>query len=194
MKTARLLNWDLCETPYTALADRVLWYDGDETLTSKQLTHRALTGGVISNCTTVTKMTNDVQKYNELVPKSERISVKTELKDWTQQWVLPEEYQSVNLSELLEARLVAHLENVPHNQHKLYVRTYLHEVKLYHQHDLMDFLLVIHYIVETLTKKNQVWGVGRGSSVASFILFLLRAHDVDSVKYELNVTDFLRET
>jgi DNA polymerase III alpha subunit len=48
------------------------------------------------------------------------------------------------------------------------------------------------YIIDTMRKNNIVWGVGRGSSVASYILYLLGVHKVDSVKYNLHIEEFLK--
>ena len=43
-----------------------------------------------------------------------------------------------------------------------------------------------------LHDKNVLWGVGRGSSVASYALFLIGVHKIDSVKYDLDWREFLR--
>jgi DNA polymerase III alpha subunit len=43
-----------------------------------------------------------------------------------------------------------------------------------------------------MKERNIVWGVGRGSSVASYVLFLIGTHKVDSVKYELDFNEFLK--
>jgi len=47
-------------------------------------------------------------------------------------------------------------------------------------------------MVDTFRKNNVVWGVGRGSSVSSYVLYLLGVHRVDSIKYKLNINEFLR--
>jgi DNA polymerase III alpha subunit len=39
---------------------------------------------------------------------------------------------------------------------------------------------------------NIIWGVGRGSSVASYVLYLLEVHRVDSMYYNLDIREFLR--
>jgi DNA polymerase III alpha subunit len=48
------------------------------------------------------------------------------------------------------------------------------------------------YVVDTLRANNVVWGVGRGSSVASYVLFIIGVHKIDSVKYDLDWREFLR--
>jgi len=37
-----------------------------------------------------------------------------------------------------------------------------------------------------------IWGVGRGSSVASFVLYKLGVHRINSLHYNLDVGEFLR--
>ena len=48
------------------------------------------------------------------------------------------------------------------------------------------------YIIDTLRENNIVWGVGRGSSVSSYMLYLIGVHKVDSIKYNLNINEFIR--
>jgi len=48
------------------------------------------------------------------------------------------------------------------------------------------------YFVDTLRKHNILWGVGRGSSVSSYILYLIGIHRIDSIKYNLNIGEFLK--
>lgn len=47
------------------------------------------------------------------------------------------------------------------------------------------------YFVDTCTANKIVWGVGRGSSVASYVLYLIGVHRVDSLRYNLNFSEFL---
>ena len=67
-----------------------------------------------------------------------------------------------------------------------------YELDLFKSHAMMDVLQFLKYMVDTLRKNNIVWGVGRGSSVASYVLYLLGVHKVDSIKYDLDPTEFLR--
>jgi DNA polymerase III alpha subunit len=67
------------------------------------------------------------------------------------------------------------------------------ELELFIQHDMLDLLFYLKYLVDTMRKNNILWGVGRGSSVASYILFLLGVHKIDSIKYNLDIKEFLKE-
>ena len=66
------------------------------------------------------------------------------------------------------------------------------ELELFIQHNMMDLLYYLKYLVDTMRENNIVWGVGRGSSVASYVLYLLGVHKVDSIKYELDIKEFLK--
>jgi DNA polymerase III alpha subunit len=48
------------------------------------------------------------------------------------------------------------------------------------------------YIVDTLRANNIVWGVGRGSSVASYVLHLIGVHKIDSIKYSIPIEEFFK--
>jgi DNA polymerase-3 subunit alpha len=66
------------------------------------------------------------------------------------------------------------------------------ELDLYTKHGMLDLLYVMQYIVDTLRQNNIVWGVGRGSSVASYVLFLIGVHKIDPIKYELPIDEFFK--
>jgi DNA polymerase III alpha subunit len=66
------------------------------------------------------------------------------------------------------------------------------ELEVYKKRGLLNLLRFLMYLVDTMKKRNIVWGVGRGSSVASYVLFLLGVHKVDSIKYELDFKEFLK--
>ena len=66
------------------------------------------------------------------------------------------------------------------------------ELTEYKARNLFPVLQMLIYIIDTMRKNNIVWGVGRGSSVASYILYLMGVHKVDSVKYNLHIKEFLK--
>jgi len=43
-----------------------------------------------------------------------------------------------------------------------------------------------------MRNNHVIWGVGRGSSVASYVLYKLGVHRIDSLFYDLSVDEFLR--
>jgi DNA polymerase III alpha subunit len=57
---------------------------------------------------------------------------------------------------------------------------------------MIGLLKYIKYLVDTMREHKIVWGVGRGSSVASYALYLIGVHKIDSVKYGLDINEFLK--
>jgi len=55
------------------------------------------------------------------------------------------------------------------------------ELILFQDRDMFILLKYLKYLVDTMRKNNIVWGVCRGSSEASFILFLLGIHKINSL-------------
>jgi len=66
------------------------------------------------------------------------------------------------------------------------------ELVEYEKRNLIVLLKQMKYIVDTLRKNNIVWGVGRGSSVASYVLHLLGVHKIDSIKYDIPLNEFFK--
>ena len=57
---------------------------------------------------------------------------------------------------------------------------------------MTNVLRYMVYLVNFMRENNIVWGVGRGSSVASYVLYLIGVHRIDSIQYGLDWREFLR--
>lgn len=66
------------------------------------------------------------------------------------------------------------------------------EMDLYEERDLIPLLQLMMYLVNYFRENDVVWGVGRGSSVASYVLFLIGVHKIDPLKYGLSIDQFLK--
>lgn len=66
------------------------------------------------------------------------------------------------------------------------------ELELYKKYDLINVLKYLKYLVEIMRENKIVWGVGRGSCVSSYCLFLLGVHKIDSLKYNLPINEFFK--
>lgn len=66
------------------------------------------------------------------------------------------------------------------------------ELLLYLEKDLIELLKYLKYLVDTMRKYNIIWGVGRGSSVSSYVLYLIGVHKIDSIFFDLPIDEFLR--
>jgi hypothetical protein len=66
------------------------------------------------------------------------------------------------------------------------------EMDLFEARGLIPVLRLIFMLVDHFRRNNIVWGVGRGSSVASYVLFRIGVHRVDALKYQLDIHEFLK--
>jgi DNA polymerase III alpha subunit len=97
------------------------------------------------------------------------------------QWFMPKDY-CPNLVEMLYGMC-----STPEQTERV-----SKELELFIQHGMYDLLHYLKYLVDTMRENNIVWGVGRGSSVASYVLYLIGVHKVDSLKYDLDIHEFLK--
>jgi DNA polymerase III alpha subunit len=67
-----------------------------------------------------------------------------------------------------------------------------HELLLYQEYNMFDYLRYMKFLVDTMSNNGVIWGVGRGSSVASYVLYKLGVHKIDSLYYDLDPHEFLR--
>jgi len=72
-----------------------------------------------------------------------------------------------------------------------YERAY-EELKEFDERGMYNLLRYMIYLVDFMRENNIVWGVGRGSSVASYVLYLIGVHRIDSIQYGLDWREFLR--
>lgn len=98
-------------------------------------------------------------------------------------WFMPSEYRNMDIEEYLTNQC-------PKDNYERLNK----ELEEYRKRNLLDLLRQMKYIVDILRENNIIWGVGRGSSVASYVLFLLGVHKIDSVKYNLPLEEFFKET
>lgn len=97
-------------------------------------------------------------------------------------WHMPAKYQDMDIA--------AHVLNLCENQEEL--QRCGHELLMYQERNLFDLLRYLSYLVDVMKTNNVIWGVGRGSSVASFVLYKLGVHRINSMYYELEPEEFLR--
>lgn len=97
-------------------------------------------------------------------------------------WHMPNEYQQLDIA--------AHVLGLCDNESEL--QRCGQELLLYQERNLFDLLRYLKYLVDVMQQNNVIWGVGRGSSVASHVLYKLGVHRIDSLHYNLDVNEFLR--
>jgi len=100
------------------------------------------------------------------------------------EWNMPDQYKNLDVQDYID-KLHPNL----NASQWIRVREELHEFETRNLKDLLRFLI---YFVDQLRLHNVIYGVGRGSSIASYVLFLLGVHRIDSYKYNLDIKEFLK--
>ena len=88
-------------------------------------------------------------------------------------WHMPQQYQTMDIAK--------HVLDLCKNETEL--QRCGHELLLYQERNLFDLLRYLKYLVDVMTEHQLIWGVGRGSSVSSYVLYKLDVHRIDSMFY-----------
>lgn len=141
----------------------------------------------------VTSITAAIDQYNRFadIPVSTPTDADYQLAPV--RFFLPAKYRQLKVIEYTEELLVADLQHLPRAQQVEYVDRYDEEMEWFLSHKKQDMLRMLVYVVDTLEANSIPWGVGRGSSVSSYILYLIGVHDIHPIKYGLDWREFLRD-
>lgn len=139
----------------------------------------------------IVNITNEVTKFENLtgfnfIPASSiNNNLTVEEFDHNNQamWSMPIEYQNFDVESYCYDKCTTDEELLRVHE----------EITAFKQHGLMQVLQWFKYFVDTCNSNNVVWGVGRGSSVSSFVLFLLDVNLINPIKYNLDWREFLRD-
>ena len=124
--------------------------------------------------------------YSDFAPLREYALIGANLEqfDYRNQntWHMPKEYTKLDIAQwvLNQCTTDAELQRVAD------------ELTLFQERDLFDLLRWLKYFVDTMRANKVVWGVGRGSSVASYVLYLIGVHKINSMYYDLDISEFLK--
>lgn len=131
-----------------------------------------------------TKLTNALVGYEAFVDYTISDQTIEEFdKNNQNEWFMPDEYKELDIAKHV-------LDLCGNNQAEL--QRCGEELLMFQDRDLFDLLRYLKYLVDMMEIHNVIWGVGRGSSVASFVLYKLRVHRVNSMYYDLTIDEFLR--
>jgi DNA polymerase III alpha subunit len=125
----------------------------------------------------------DLQKIPHLIqyePSSQ--TVKEFDEELRNKWFIPDEYRDFDIAKFVLDQCANEAE----------LQRAGEELLLYQERDMFMLLRYLKYLVDTMRKHNIVWGVGRGSSVSSFVLYLIGIHKINSLYYDLSIHEFLK--
>jgi DNA polymerase III alpha subunit len=145
-----------------------------------------LTNVVVDPSINLEKLVRYVDRPESLLTWSFPYNTETSVPEFhaTQQmmWHMPDEYKQLDIA--------AHILGLCESETEL--QRCGQELLLYQERDLFNLLKYLKYLVDVMKQNNVIWGVGRGSSVASYVLYKLGVHRIDSMYYNLDVNEFLR--
>ena len=98
------------------------------------------------------------------------------------EWFMPEEYKAIDVQNWVLNKCTTDKEIARARQ----------ELIEFKKRDMNNLLRYMIYLVDFMRENDIVWGVGRGSSVASYVLYLIGVHKINSIKYDLDWREFLR--
>ena len=174
------------------LRDRTLWYDGTSTMSVKRIADMLL------SCKSIDGIFPDeidgtVRKFNELT--GHNLKLKDSIEPFDFSFIIPEHYLNIDLTKYIYSMLLEEVkrdESLTDDDIDKRIGRVNTELALYTQYNITDLLRTTIYMVDEFKKHNVIWGTGRGSSCASYCLYLIGVHEVDSVKYNLELNEFFR--
>ena len=135
---------------------------------------------------------DDIDKFNAAMKEQglstlkKYIALDVDQKDFDSvcqnEWFMPDEYKNMDIYSYVEQRCATTPE----------IQRVDEEFIVYEEKKLLDVLRYMVYLVDFMRENKIVWGVGRGSSVASYVLYLIGVHKINSIQYDLDWREFLR--
>ena len=147
-------------------------------------TIQSLSGMLVDNSVDLEKSVIALENISEFLKYAKKYPNTVEQFDHVMQskWYMPEEYLNMDIAQ--------YVLNLCNDEAEL--QRCGHELLMFQERNLFNLLKFLKYLVDTMTEHEIIWGVGRGSSVASFVLYKMGVHRVDSLFYELAPEEFLR--
>lgn len=125
----------------------------------------------------------EIENVPELIEHTlAQVSVADFDEEMRSKWHMPTKYRELDIAKWL-------LEQCKHEEE---IQRVGKELLLYQKRGQFQLLQYMKYLVDLMREHNIVWGVGRGSSVSSFVLFLIGIHRINSIYYGLDVEEFLK--
>ena len=161
----------------TVLKDRILLADGRSIIDTKDALKMIL-NGLSPTQILVSEETPEIAQFNNLSEDPIKVFTEEDLElDFA--WLIPDQYLNLDLTNYF-----SELSSHPR------VFEELEQVSKYH----FEYgLRTIIYVVDKLNEGKILYGIGRGSACASYLLFLIGLHQVDPIKYNIPLTEFFHD-
>lgn len=185
-------NTSNIESMGSEVKGRILWFDGDSSMSSNRIAEMVLQGVSVDNIFPV-EIDKSVRLYNAYNTK--KLTLKQEIKPFDVSYNIPTAYLDLKLKtfflKLLEIETQTD-NDITDAGIEDRIKRVCTEIELFKQYAIEGLIKAAIYIIDTFRSNDIVWGTGRGSSCACYCLYLLGLHDVDSVKYNIDLNEFFR--
>ena len=176
----------------TPLKDRVLRFDGVSVVSPDFVAELLLLGAQPCELR-VDGDSWEIQQFNtysgeELLPPDDAVQL-------DMQWCLPAEYLNIDLDTYVSQKAAEQIELAGYTEKQEQAAldrldAELAEIK---RRGMVTFVKTVIYVLDTFRQQEVVWGVGRGSSCASYVLFVLGLHAVDCIKHDVPMSEFFHD-
>jgi DNA polymerase III alpha subunit len=138
----------------------------------------------------VSEMTKEVVEYNRYANHPLTLPTKSDLRPPPIHAAIPDRYKTIDVAMHIWAVLTdLYGKQIPQDRKNRAAE----ELQWFEQHNYTELLQTMIFVVDRLTEHNVPWGVGRGSAVCSYVLYLIGVHNIDPIKYNLDWRDFMRD-
>ena len=160
--------------------------------TNKDLVNMIYTGHVDKCHVVLCDPSDDINKFNEAMQEQHLpelkqyvpldVDEKTFDSVCQSEWFMPDEYKALDVQDWVLNKCTTDKE----------IARASNELVEFNKRDMNNLLRYMIYLVDYMRENNIVWGVGRGSSVASYVLYLIGVHKINSIQFGLDWREFLR--
>mgnify|MGYP005839994919 CR=1 FL=1 len=103
------------------------------------------------------------------------------------EWTYPKRYDKIDILK----RAISWLQN-KNLLSDQYIERLEQEYLEIEKREMESFIRCLLYITDEFRKHDIVWGVGRGSSCASLMLYALGINKIDPIKYDIPMEEFFK--
>lgn len=179
----------------TELASRTLRFDGISVVDADKVSE-AFLRGIRPSELRVRVKTPEVEAFNKLVCQEDQLlEAANEPIKIQFDWQVPKELLEADLSTIVSEAFGEKLPKLKYSDEELAaaIERLDFEVQEIKAHGMEQFFKTVVFIIQTFKANNVVWGVGRGSSCASYVLFILGLHVVDCIKFNVPASEFFHD-
>jgi len=173
------------------LEDRIITDKGETVAKFDLLVKKALSGEIFTNLPAL--FHEDIKRYNIKAPDS-RITVWEDdgkfcgPEESTYEWSIPKKYLNLDIEKFTTEKFVG----LGFAGNTTYEERLIWELEQMREQEMYPFVRCLIYVIDEFRKHEILWGVGRGSSCSSLVMFVLGINRVDPIKYNIDPKEFFK--